>query len=53
LDAWSGEGGDRSELANAGQDKSVNTVADNCNNTIVVINTTGMPDFGRTEARRY
>lgn len=41
LNAWSGEGGDRSELANADQDLLVNTVADNCNNTIVVINTTG------------
>ncbi|KAH6672261.1 putative beta-glucosidase D [Halenospora varia] len=41
LNAWSGEGGDRSELHNATQDTLVNTVADNCNNTIVVINTTG------------
>ncbi|KUJ09830.1 uncharacterized protein LY89DRAFT_597643, partial [Mollisia scopiformis] len=41
LNAWSGEGGDRSELYNATQDTLVNTVADNCNNTIVVINTTG------------
>ncbi|RDW58789.1 hypothetical protein BP6252_13265 [Coleophoma cylindrospora] len=41
LNAWSGEGGDRSELTNADQDNLVNTVADNCNNTIVVINTTG------------
>ncbi|KAF8862662.1 glycoside hydrolase [Acephala macrosclerotiorum] len=41
LNAWSGEGGDRSELYNATQDALVNAVADNCNNTIVVINTTG------------
>lgn len=41
LNAWSGEGGDRSELYNTTQDTLVNTVADNCNNTIVVINTTG------------
>ncbi|KAF2129979.1 glycoside hydrolase family 3 protein [Dothidotthia symphoricarpi CBS 119687] len=41
LNAWSGEGGDRSELANADQDYLVNTVADNCNNTIVVVNTNG------------
>jgi beta-glucosidase len=43
LNAWSGEGGDRSELYDADQDEMVNTVANNCNNTIVVINTTGMP----------
>lgn len=42
LNAWSGEGGDRSKLYNATQDALVNTVADNCNNTIVFINTTGM-----------
>lgn len=42
LNAWSGEGGDRSELYNATQDTLVNTVADTCNNTIVVINTTGI-----------
>lgn len=41
LNAWAGEGGDRSELANADQDILVNDVADVCNNTIVVINTTG------------
>lgn len=41
LNAWAGEGGDRTELANADQDLMVTTVADNCNNTIVVINTTG------------
>lgn len=42
LNAWSGEaGGDRSELYNTTQDALVNAVADNCNNTIVVVNTTG------------
>jgi beta-glucosidase len=41
LNAWSGEGGDRSELYNDEQDTLVNAVADNCNNTIVIINTTG------------
>ncbi|KAF1357590.1 glycoside hydrolase [Lizonia empirigonia] len=41
LNAWAGEGGDRSELANAEGDYLVNTVADNCNNTIVVVNTVG------------
>ncbi|KUI64586.1 putative beta-glucosidase D [Cytospora mali] len=39
--AFSGEGGDRSELHNTEQDALVNEVASNCNNTIVVINTTG------------
>ncbi|KAN0112867.1 glycoside hydrolase family 3 protein [Hyaloscypha variabilis] len=33
-------GGDRSELYNDEQDTLVNAVADNCNNTIVIINTT-------------
>ncbi|ROW17623.1 hypothetical protein VPNG_00874 [Cytospora leucostoma] len=41
LNAYSGEGGDRSELHNADQDALVNEVASNCNNTIVIINTTG------------
>jgi beta-glucosidase len=41
LNAWAGEGGDRSELANSEGDKLVNYVADNCNNTIVVVNTVG------------
>ncbi|KAF3011014.1 hypothetical protein E8E13_010853 [Curvularia kusanoi] len=41
LNAWAGEGGDRSELANAESDRLVNYVADNCNNTIVVVNTVG------------
>ncbi|ROV87592.1 hypothetical protein VSDG_09627 [Cytospora chrysosperma] len=39
--AYSGEGGDRTELYNADQDALINEVASNCNNTIVVINTTG------------
>ncbi|KAF7531021.1 hypothetical protein G7054_g9262 [Neopestalotiopsis clavispora] len=41
LNAWAGEGADRSELRNATQDTLVTTVADVCNNTIVVINTIG------------
>ncbi|RAH77189.1 putative beta-glucosidase D [Aspergillus japonicus CBS 114.51] len=41
LNALAGEGKDRTELYNADQDKMVQTVADNCNNTIVVINTVG------------
>lgn len=39
LNAWAGEGGDRSELTNTEGDKLVKYVADNCNNTIVVVNT--------------
>ncbi|GKT50795.1 putative beta-glucosidase E [Colletotrichum spaethianum] len=41
LNAWGGEGADRSELYNADQDTLVQTVAGVCNNTIVVINTIG------------
>ncbi|KAI0129136.1 glycoside hydrolase superfamily [Xylariales sp. AK1849] len=41
LNSDSGEGGDRSELVNTDQDTMVTSVADNCNNTIVVINTAG------------
>jgi beta-glucosidase len=41
LNSWSGEGADRSELYNRDQDNLVNSVAENCNNTIVVINTSG------------
>lgn len=41
LNSWSGEGGDRSELYNKDQDALVSSVAENCNNTIVVINTSG------------
>jgi beta-glucosidase len=41
INSWSGEGGDRSQLSDQNQDTLVNTVAENCNNTIVVINTSG------------
>ncbi|KAI9374618.1 putative beta-glucosidase D [Aspergillus egyptiacus] len=41
LNALAGEGADRTELSNADQDAMVTTVADNCNNTVVVINTVG------------
>ncbi|KAK1147209.1 hypothetical protein N8T08_001948 [Aspergillus melleus] len=41
LNALSGEGADRTELYNTDQDAMVNTVAENCNNTIVVLNTVG------------
>ena len=42
INALSGEGEDRTELYNDDQDTLVNTVASNCNNTIVVITTTGI-----------
>lgn len=41
LNADSGEGADRTELKNDEQDILVNTVASDCNNTVVVINTVG------------
>ncbi|KAL4881825.1 glycosyl hydrolase family 3 N terminal domain-containing protein [Aspergillus karnatakaensis] len=41
LNALSGEGADRTELYNTDQDTMVNTVADNCNNTVVIINAVG------------
>ncbi|RDW93409.1 uncharacterized protein DSM5745_00731 [Aspergillus mulundensis] len=41
LNALAGEGADRNELFNDDQDTMVTTVAENCNNTIVVINTVG------------
>ncbi|PYH91132.1 putative beta-glucosidase D [Aspergillus ellipticus CBS 707.79] len=41
LNALSGEGKDRTELYNDDQDSMVRTVAGNCNNTIVVVNTVG------------
>ncbi|KAL4961177.1 beta-d-glucoside glucohydrolase D [Aspergillus stella-maris] len=41
INAWSGEGNDRVELRNAEQDAMILTVAESCNNTIVVINTVG------------
>ncbi|KAK6217998.1 hypothetical protein LQW54_003056 [Pestalotiopsis sp. IQ-011] len=42
INADSGEGADRSELSNTDQDTLVTTVAENCNNTIVVVNTVGV-----------
>lgn len=41
INADSGEGADRGELSNDEQDTMVTTVAANCNNTIVVVNTVG------------
>lgn len=41
LNALAGEGADRTELYNDDQDALVNEVADNCNNTVVAINTVG------------
>ncbi|KAH8878932.1 beta-glucosidase D [Thozetella sp. PMI_491] len=41
LNAWSGEGKDRAELRNDGQDQLVLAVASQCKNTIVVINSVG------------
>ncbi|KAJ5584529.1 beta-d-glucoside glucohydrolase D [Penicillium hispanicum] len=41
INAWSGEGNDREELSNADQDKMINEVASNCNNTIVSVTTVG------------
>ncbi|KAF7536277.1 hypothetical protein G7054_g4661 [Neopestalotiopsis clavispora] len=41
INSWSGEGADRSELSNDVQDNLVLEVASNCNNTIVVVNTSG------------
>ncbi|KAJ0118882.1 beta-glucosidase d [Diaporthe amygdali] len=41
INAWGGEGADRTELYNTEQDSLVTTVADNCNNTVVVVNTVG------------
>ncbi|XEV01614.1 hypothetical protein FSHL1_006901 [Fusarium sambucinum] len=41
LNSYSGEGGDRSQLTDDDQDTMVTTVASNCNNTVVVINTSG------------
>lgn len=41
INSWSGEGADRSKLYDEDQDTLINTVAENCNNTIVVINTAG------------
>lgn len=41
LNSFSGEGADRTELYNEDQDTLVTTVASECNNTVVVINTVG------------
>lgn len=41
MNSWSGEGADRSEMSNTDQDTLVKTVAENCNNTIVVGNFAG------------
>lgn len=41
INAASGEGADRSALFDADQDAMVGTVADNCNNTVVVANVAG------------
>lgn len=41
INALSGEGADRTELYNDDQDVMINTVASNCNNTIVIVSTTG------------
>ncbi|ESZ91513.1 hypothetical protein SBOR_8084 [Sclerotinia borealis F-4128] len=41
LNAFSGEGADRTELRNTEQDTLVTEVAAECNNTVVIINTVG------------
>jgi len=41
INALSGEGADRTELRNTEQDDLVTSVAENCNNTVVVVNTVG------------
>ncbi|KAF7542166.1 hypothetical protein G7054_g68 [Neopestalotiopsis clavispora] len=41
INSWSGEGADRSEMSNVDQDNLVTSVAENCNNTIVVGNFAG------------
>lgn len=41
INSASGEGADRSVLYHADQDSMISTVASNCNNTIVVVNTPG------------
>jgi beta-glucosidase len=41
INAFSGEGADRTELRDTEQDTMITSVASNCNNTIVVINTVG------------
>ncbi|KAG4421590.1 hypothetical protein IFR04_005317 [Cadophora malorum] len=41
INALSGEGADRTELRNTEQDALVTSVASNCNNTMVIVNTVG------------
>ncbi|KAK6062466.1 hypothetical protein SCUP515_13343 [Seiridium cupressi] len=41
INSWSGEGADRGELSNDDQDNLVLSVAESCNNTVVVINSSG------------
>jgi beta-glucosidase len=41
INALSGEGADRTELQNTEQDNLITTVAEKCNNTMVVVNTVG------------
>jgi beta-glucosidase len=41
INALSGEGADRTELRNTEQDNLITTVAEKCNNTMVVVNTVG------------
>jgi beta-glucosidase len=41
INVLSGEGADRTELRNTEQDDLVTTVAENCNNTMVIVNTVG------------
>jgi beta-glucosidase len=41
VNAYSGEGADRTELHNTDQDNLISRVASECNNTIVVLNTVG------------
>ncbi|KAI5357562.1 Putative glycoside hydrolase, family 3, glycoside hydrolase family 3 domain, immunoglobulin [Septoria linicola] len=41
INSASGEGGDRSVLYHTSQDTTITTIAANCNNTIVIINTPG------------
>jgi beta-glucosidase len=41
INALAGEGADRTELRNTEQDDLVTSVAENCNNTMVVVNTVG------------
>lgn len=42
INALAGEGADRTELYNTDQDALVNEVAENCDNTVVVVNSAGV-----------